>query len=341
MNENVYRQAGVDLAAAQNIKTHIAALAHQTHGPEVIGAVGGFGALYELSRYHNPILVSSTDGIGTKLRIAIMMDNYNGIGIDLVNACINDIIVCGADPLFFLDYLALESISTDIVTSIISGISTACKESGCALIGGETAQMPGIYTEGDFDMAGFVVGVVEKDNLITGSKIADGDMIIGLPSTGLHTNGYSLARHVLNVDNNPDILSTHHKDLGCTIGQALLIPHPSYYKTLQPILNLAKGLVHITGGGLYENIPRILPKGLLARIDSSTWKTPQIFSILQDTGNISDQEMYNVFNMGLGMIIFCNPQDSEEIVSTLPDALIVGEVIQTSESNQVSICRSR
>ena len=248
MERLTYRDAGVNLDAAQDIKERIKSIVAPTHGPQVLGGVGGFGALYRLSGYADPVLVSSTDGVGTKLKLAIMMDRYDTIGEDLVNACINDIIVCGAEPLFFLDYLAVASLEQDVVASLISGMARACELAGCALIGGETAQMPGLYADGDFDMAGFVVGAVERDKILDGSGIRPGDAIIGIPSNGLHTNGYSLVRHALGLDDDPTPLNEVVPELGegVTLGDALLMPHPSYVEAVR------SGAAHAQGDGAHH-----------------------------------------------------------------------------------------
>ncbi len=339
MEQITYKQAGVNLDDAQDIKERIKSIVAPTHGAQVLGGVGGFGALYRLGGYDDPVLVSSTDGVGTKLKLAIMMDRYDTIGEDLVNACVNDIIVCGAQPLFFLDYLAVASLHNDIVAALIAGMARACEQAGCALIGGETAQMPGLYAEGDFDMAGFVVGAVERDRILDGSDIRPGDAIIGIPSNGLHTNGYSLVRHALGLDDNPSALNEVVPELGdnVTLGDALLMPHPSYVDTIQPVLPVIKGMAHITGGGLVENIPRILPDGTSAHLDSSTWRVPPIFTLLQERSLIAGEEMYRVFNMGIGMTLVCDPSDADAILSAIPNAEVVGNVLQTTNDERVSI----
>lgn len=339
MDQITYKEAGVNLDAAQDIKERIKSIVAPTHGAQVLGGVGGFGALYRLGGYKDPVLVSSTDGVGTKLKLAIMMDRYDTIGEDLVNACINDIIVCGAQPLFFLDYLAVAALDNDVVAALIAGMARACEQAGCALIGGETAQMPGLYADGDFDMAGFVVGAVERDRILDGSDIRPGDAIIGIPSNGLHTNGYSLVRHALGLDDNPSALNEVIPELshGATLGDALLTPHPSYVDAIRPALPIIKGMAHITGGGLVENIPRILPDGTSAHFDSSTWRVPPIFTLLQERAAISREEMYRVFNMGIGMALLCDAAQVNAVLEAVPDAEIVGEVSQHEGSEQVTI----
>ena len=240
MTEHTYEAAGVSLDAAQRVKERIKAIVTPTHGREVMGGVGAFGAMYRLSGYKEPVLVSSTDGVGTKLKVAAMLDRCDGIGEDLVNACVNDVIVSGARPLFFLDYLAVGKLDPGLVEVLLAGMARACKEADCALIGGETAQMPGLYAEGDFDLAGFVVGVVEKSAILDSSTVADGDLLVGVPSNGLHTNGYSLVRHALGLDEDPSPLREYHEELGETLGEALLRPHRSYYAALRPVMPLLK-----------------------------------------------------------------------------------------------------
>ena len=343
MDQITYKQAGVNLDAAQDIKERIKSIVAPTHGAQVLGGVGGFGALYRLSGYDDPVLVSSTDGVGTKLKLAIMMDRYDTIGEDLVNACVNDIIVCGAQPLFFLDYLAVAALDNDVVAALIAGMARACEQAGCALIGGETAQMPGLYTDGDFDMAGFVVGAVERDSILDGSEIRPGDAIVGIPSNGLHTNGYSLVRHALGLDDDPSALNEVVPELaqgtthGVTLGDALLMPHPSYVDAVRPVLPIIKGMAHITGGGIVENIPRILPEGTSAHFDSSTWRVPPIFTLLQERALIASEEMYRVFNMGIGMALVCGPSQADAILSAIPTSEVVGEVSPDTNGERVSI----
>ena len=339
MERLTYRDAGVNLDAAQDIKERIKSIVAPTHGAQVLGGVGGFGALYRLSGYDDPVLVSSTDGVGTKLKLAITMGRYDTIGEDLVNACINDIIVCGAEPLFFLDYLAVGVLESTVVEALIAGMARACEEAGCALIGGETAQMPGLYADGDFDIAGFVVGAVERDAILDGSEIRPGDAIIGIPSNGLHTNGYSLVRHALGLDDDPAPMNEVVPELGegVTLGDALLLPHPSYVEAVRPVLPMLKGMAHITGGGIIENVPRILPEGAAARFDSSSWRVPPIFTLLQERAAISRDEMYRVFNMGIGMALVCDPSRTGAILSSIPDAGLVGEAVSDTNGETVSI----
>ena len=328
-----YAEAGVDLNAAQSVKERIKAIAALTLGPDALGGVGGFGAMHALRGYREPVLVSSTDGVGTKLKLAIAMNRYDTIGEDLVNACVNDIIVCGAKPLFFLDYIAVGALDADVVAALVGGMARACRAAGCALIGGETAQMPGIYADGDFDMAGFVVGAVERADIIDGSGIRQGDAVVGIPSNGLHTNGYSLARLALGFDGDPSVLRETAPELGegVTIGDALLRPHPSYAAALSAAAPLIKGAAHITGGGLGENIPRVLPRGLGARLDSAAWRVPPIFGLLQERGGVSRDEMMRVFNMGVGMALICAPDAAAAVIAAVPDAAAIGEIVPADD----------
>ena len=339
MDQLTYKDAGVNLDAALDIKERIKSIVSPTHGAQVLGGVGGFGALYRLGNYNDPVLVSSTDGVGTKLKLAIMMDRYDTIGEDLVNACVNDIIVCGAQPLFFLDYLAVAALDNEVVAALIAGMARACEQAGCALIGGETAQMPGLYADGDFDMAGFVVGAVERDAILDGSDIRPGDAIIGIPSNGLHTNGFSLVRHALGLDDDPSSLNEVVPELGegVTLGDALMTPHPTYVDAVKPVLPMLKGMAHITGGGIVENIPRVLPEGTAARFDSYAWRVPPIFTLLQERAAISREEMYRVFNMGIGMALVCDAGQVDGVLDAAPGAEVVGEVARDEGDGRVSI----
>ena len=335
MTEHTYKAAGVDLDAVQDVKQRIEAVVAPTCGPEVLSGVGGFGAMYQLSGYREPVLVSSTDGVGTKLKIAAMMGRYETIGQDLVNLCVNDVITCGAKPLFFLDYIAVGKLVPQTVELLLQGMAHACQDVGCALIGGETAQMPGLYTEGELDLAGFAVGVVEKSAMLDSSTVRSGDVLLGVPSNGLHTNGYSLVRHILGLDDDPSPLSAFHPELGQTLGEALLMPHRPYYQMLRPAFPMVKGVAHITGGGLVENVPRVLPKGLAARFDASTWQVPPIFAILREMSTVTCDEMYRVFNMGLGMVLVCEMSRADDVMSAVPEARVVGEVMSAADERRV------
>ncbi|HJL56321.1 MAG TPA: phosphoribosylformylglycinamidine cyclo-ligase [Arenicellales bacterium] len=298
-----YRDAGVDIEAGESLVERIKPLVQKTQRPECLGNIGGFGGLFELpiDRYRRPVLVSGTDGVGTKLKLAVILDRHDTIGIDLVAMCVNDVLVLGAEPLYFLDYFATGRLSPEHAQSVIAGIATGCEAAGAALIGGETAEMPGIYSPGEYDLAGFCVGVVEKDQIIDGSHIRAGDQVLGLASSGLHSNGYSLARAVLERSS-----ATLDQAIGeTTLGEALLAPTRIY---VRPILALLKavpihGIAHITGGGLPGNIPRVLPGNCDCRIDATAWPRPEIFQWLQSEGSIDDTEMLRTFNCGIGLVI--------------------------------------
>jgi phosphoribosylformylglycinamidine cyclo-ligase len=304
----------------------IGELARSTLRPEVLSGIGFFGGLFEFKGYQQPVLVSSTDSVGTKLRIANALGRHDTIGIDIVNHCVNDILTCGAEPLFFLDYIGIGKLLPEKVASIVKGLAQACREVGCALIGGETAELPGIYTGDDYDLVGFIVGVVEKAKIVKGETIVAGDAVIGLPSSGLHTNGYSLARRIFGETRSA--LDVEYPELGQSLGAVLLEPHRCYYRPLKPLLPLIKGIAHITGGGLIDNVPRILPPGTAARFNSPSWEVPPIFQLIQRWGNVSREEMFHVFNMGLGMVLVCSPGNLEELTKALPEARVVGEVVK-------------
>jgi phosphoribosylformylglycinamidine cyclo-ligase len=288
-----------------------------------LGGVGFFGGLFELKGYKQPVLVSSVDGVGTKLKIAVALGKHDTIGIDLVNHCVNDIFACGAEPLFFLDYIAMGKLMPEPVAAIALGLAQACREVGCALIGGETAEMPGLYSGEDYDLVGFIIGVVEKEKIIRGKTIKAGDAVVGLPSSGLHTNGYSLVRKIFSLDQ----LDKHYPELGRTLGEELLEPHRCYYNDLKPLLSLVKGMAHITGGGLIDNIPRVLPAGLAVHLDKKSWTVPPIFKLIQDRGNVDSSEMFRVFNMGIGMAIICTPDNVSGLTGQLSGAKVIGEVV--------------
>lgn len=320
-----YAAAGVDINAADRAKELIKKKVRSTFRAEVLTDIGLFAGLFQLSSgYKEPVLVSSVDGVGTKLKLAIALDKHDTVGVDLVNHCINDIFTCGAEPLFFLDYIAMGKLVPEQVESIVGGLAQACSDAGCALIGGETAEMPGVYALGDYDLAGFIVGVVERRKVINGKAIKAGDVILGMPSTGLHTNGYSLVRRIFGTA--PAKLETYYPELRKTLGEALLEPHRCYYPMLKSSLPLIKGIAHITGGGIPGNLPRIFPRGLAARIDRKSWKAPPIFTLIQKRGNVDDKEMYRVFNMGVGMLVVCAPEDVNKIIAAVPKAWVIGEM---------------
>ncbi|MFC2072508.1 phosphoribosylformylglycinamidine cyclo-ligase [Chloroflexota bacterium] len=324
MNEN-YAKAGVDISAATKAKELIGKHARSTLRPEVLGGVGFFGGLFEFKGYKEPVLVSSVDGVGTKLKIASVLAKHDTIGIDIVNHCVNDILTCGAEPLFFLDYIAMGKLVPEKVEAIAQGLAQACREVGCALIGGETAEMPGLYAEEDYDLAGFIIGIVEKEKIIMGKTVEIGDTIIGLPSSGLHTNGYSLVRRIFGETKSA--LDTYYPELGRTLGEELLEPHRCYYHQLKPLLPVIKGLAHITGGGLIGNVPRILPEVMAAQFHRGKWMIPPVFQLIQQQGTVDPQEMYRVFNMGIGMALICSPDNTDQMTRALPESHIVGEVV--------------
>ena len=307
-----YAHAGVNIAQADRAKQRIAQLAKRTFDRNVLGGIGGFGALYALEkrRWKSPVLVSSTDGVGTKLKIAFAMQRHHSVAGDLVNHCVNDIAVQGATPLFFLDYFACGKLQGGVIEEVVGGLAQACRANHCALIGGETAEMPGFYPDGEYDLAGFIVGVAERSRLINGSRIRTGDIVLGLPSIGLHTNGYSLARKLL-FDTAKFSVDTYVRELESSVGEALLKPHRSY---LVPLTRLAeteilKGAAHITGGGIPGNLPRILPKGLEGRIETGSWPELPIFTLLRQIGNVPEADMWSTFNRGIGMTLVVAPRD--------------------------------
>jgi phosphoribosylformylglycinamidine cyclo-ligase len=303
--------------------------------PEVLAGPGLFGGLFELKGYKYPVLVSSVDGVGTKLKIAESLDKYDTVGIDIVNHCVNDIFTCGAEPLFFLDYIAMNKLIPERVATVVKGMSVACQDAGCAIIGGETAEMPGIYAADDYELVGFIIGAVEKENIIDGRSISIGDIVIGLPSSGLHTNGYSLARKVFG--DTTAALNKHYPELGKTIGEVLLEPHVSYYGKLKSVLPLIKGMAHITGGGLIGNVPRILPEGFAVQLDAKSWSVPPVFCLIQKTGNVDTNEMYRVFNMGIGMVVICSPDDVNHFLNQSSEAMVIGEVVKQNAKGRVVI----
>jgi phosphoribosylformylglycinamidine cyclo-ligase len=311
-----YQDAGVDIDAGNRLVNNIKSYAKHTMRPEVLAGIGGFGALFEISsKYRNPVLVSATDGVGTKLKLAFQLDKHDSIGIDLVAMSVNDILVQGAEPLFFLDYFACGKLDVTTATTVVSGIAAGCEQAGCALIGGETAEMPGMYPQDEYDLAGFAVGVVEKDAIITGKTIQEGDTVIGLASNGAHANGYSLIRK---------IIETNHSDLSADLdnkklSNAMMMPTRIYVKPMLELMKQlpVKGIAHITGGGLVENLPRILPSNLTAILQKNSWSMPPLFHWLQQQGNVTDDEMHRVFNCGIGMILVVAPKYADEAIRIL------------------------
>lgn len=329
---NAYKKSGVDIGQTSKIKSRIKSLVRKTFKPQVLSEIGLFGGLYELSstvlsRRQQVALVASCDGVGTKLLIAKMMNKHNTVGEDLVNHCVNDILTLGARPLFFLDYIAYSEVDPRIIESVIQGLANGCKKNNCALIGGETAMMPGMYKKGEYDLVGFIVGIVDKNKIINGKKINVGDKLIGIPSSGLHTNGYSLARKIFFADHKFTV-KTVLPGLKQPLGKILLQTHRSYLKLVYPLLPYVTGIAHITGGGFYENIERLLSKNLSCIIYRNSWQVPKIFILIQKYGKISEKEMYRVFNMGIGMVLFAQPSDVNKILKRITQAKIIGEVRQ-------------
>ena len=325
-----YAAAGVDITAGYDavklMKKHI----QRTMNSGVVSDIGGFGGLFapDMTGINKPVLVSGTDGVGTKLKIAFLMDKHDTVGIDCVAMCVNDIICCGAKPLFFLDYIACGKNYPEKIADIVSGIAEGCVQSGCALIGGETAEMPGFYPVDEYDLAGFSVGIVDKDRVIDNSKTAEGDVVIALPSSGVHSNGFSLVRKVFDVDNKD--IKVYINELGKTLGEELLTPTKIYVNQIMRLHNeiSIKSVSHITGGGFYENIPRSIPDGFSAKIEKGAVKVLPIFDVLQKTGNIPERDMFNTYNMGVGMSIVVSKNDADKALEILDDAYIIGEIIK-------------
>jgi len=330
-----YKASGVDIDAGNETVRRIRGLARSTFTSGVLSEIGSFGGLFRLQpgQYRDPVLVASTDGVGTKLKVAFLAQRHDTIGRDLVNHCVNDILVQGAEPLFFLDYLATGQLRPAVAESIVGGIAGACRDSGCALLGGETAEMPGFYRDGEYDVAGFIVGAVDRPQLITGRTIAVGDVLVGVPSSGLHTNGYSLARRVVFDRLRLDV-DSYVPELSRTVGDALLEPHRSYLPIVKPILEggRIKGMAHITGGGITDNLPRVLPHGTAAVVDTSAWEVPPIFTWLQRGGDIPRDDMLRTFNMGIGLIAVTGRNHAEALIDEMAarggrDARVIGEIV--------------
>lgn len=317
---DAYKQAGVDIAAGNEAVERMKKHVKRTFRPEVMTDLGGFGALFKLNtgKYQKPVLVSGTDGVGTKLKIAFLMDKHDTIGIDAVAMCVNDVVVQGAEPLFFLDYLACDKVVPEKIEAIVKGIADGCAQAGCSLIGGETAEMPGMYAEGEYDIAGFTVGVADEDKLITGKSVTAGDVLIGLPSSGVHSNGFSLVRKVLLADHGMK-LEQQVEELGKTLGEELLTPTRIYVKTVLALMERfeIKAMAHITGGGFTENIPRVLPKGAQAVIEYGSWPILPIFSLVERLGRVSQPDMFRTFNMGIGMVLAVKQNEAEAVMSAL------------------------
>jgi phosphoribosylformylglycinamidine cyclo-ligase len=327
-----YKAAGVDIDAGNETVERIRKHVLRTLRPEVIGGIGGFGGLFALGKYSEPVLVSATDGVGTKLKIAFALDRHDTIGIDCVAMCVNDVIVQGAEPIFFLDYLATGKLSPHQAEQVVKGIADGCVEAGCALIGGETAEMPGMYAEGEYDVAGFCVGVVERERLLTGETIRPGDVLLGLKSSGLHSNGFSLARKVLLHDHKLPF-DTPVPETGETLGDVLLKPTRIYVKTMLSLMDhfTVKGAAHITGGGLLENVPRILPAGCQVAIDLTAWEVPPVFRWIAELGAVGMDDMFRTFNMGIGMVVVVPREEADQAVRAVreagEEAAVIGEII--------------
>ncbi|MCF6178864.1 MAG: phosphoribosylformylglycinamidine cyclo-ligase [Geopsychrobacter sp.] len=336
-----YKDAGVDIEAGNRFVQMIKPLVKATTRPEVLSDIGGFGGLFSLNnnKCKQPTLVASTDGVGTKLKMAFALDKHDTIGIDLVAMCVNDIVVQGAEPLFFLDYLATGQLSPEKAVEIMKGISEGCQQAGCALLGGETAEMPGMYQDGEYDLAGFTVGIVDRDLIVDGSSINTDDQIIGIASSGLHSNGYSLARKIL-LEKMALPLDATPAGLTVPLGEALITPTRIYVKSVLNLLRdfSIKGIAHITGGGLIENVPRVLPRNCKAIIDCDSWEKPDIFELLREGGNLDPFEMYRTFNNGIGMVLVVPPAEVEDIIGRLSGlnerAFLIGEIAQRTEDEE-------
>ncbi len=344
---NTYRQAGVDIDAGARTVGLMRAAVRGTFGPNVLADLGHFGGLYALdpNSENGPVLVASADGVGTKLKLAFALGTHRLVGHDIVNHCINDILACGARPIFFLDYVASGKLVPEQTAEVVTGMAEACKVAGCALLGGETAEMPGMYAAGEYDVAGFIVGMVQRDRILLGHDIEPGDVVLALPSNGLHTNGYSLAREVLGLNGEPDEtrerLAEYNEMLGITLGEALTWPHTSYLNRVAPLLDMRerpiKGMAHITGGGLLDNIPRVLPEGCAVELNTAAWSMPPIFRLIQQAGSIEQVEMARVFNMGLGMVLIVSHGNAGLVESSLPEAIEVGRVVAWEGGERVSL----
>ena len=338
-----YKQSGVDIDAGNEVVRRIKGLARGTHTPGVLSELGSFGGLFRIAGRggRDPVLVASADGVGTKLRVAFLSGVHHTIGADLVNHCVNDILVQGAEPLFFLDYLATGKLDPEVAVQIVDGIARGCRENGCALLGGETAEMPGFYADGEYDVAGFIVGIVDRPRLIDGRRIAAGDVLVGIPSSGLHTNGYSLARRIV-FERLGLGVGDRVPELGATVGEALLSTHRSYLPLVRPLLDarIVKGMAHITGGGITDNLPRVLPEGVEAAVRLGSWDVPPVFRWLQASGGVPEEDMFRTFNMGIGLILVVSAGDADVAVAQLraagePAAGVIGAIAPSSTAPSV------
>jgi phosphoribosylformylglycinamidine cyclo-ligase len=347
MKESAYKQAGVDIDAADELIERIKPHIKKTNRSGVVSGIGGFGALFDLKKtgFKDPVLVSSTDGVGTKIKIAIDMDKHDTIGIDCVAMCVNDVVVQGAEPLFFLDYFATGKLVNDVAEKVIAGVAAGCAEANCALIGGETAEMPGLYAPGDYDLAGFTVGAVERDQMVNGESIVPGDVVLGLASSGVHSNGFSLVRHVIKNTPGTTYESMVPFEKSMTLGELMLMPTRIYVRSLLAALKqkdkngkpAIKGMAHITGGGLYENIPRILPDNVAAKVDAKTWKLPSIFRWLSEVGKVEANDMARTLNCGIGMVVVCAPDQADALIATVKKegetVYTIGTIVRRDVSN--------
>lgn len=342
MKKLTYKDAGVDTKEGERAVTLMKDHVKRTFNENVLTGLGSFGSLFQIdvATMSQPVLVSGTDGVGTKLKIAFLMDKHDTVGIDCVAMCVNDVLCQGAKPLFFLDYIATGKVKAEKIADIVKGIAEGCRQSGSALVGGETAEMPDFYSEGEYDMAGFSVGMVDKEKIITGEKVAEGNVIVGIASSGIHSNGYSLVRKVFFDKMQMDV-KDYVEELGQTLGEALLTPTKIYAAACNAVLPQfdVNGIVHITGGGFYENIPRILPEGLAAKIQVGTWSVPPIFPYIKKCGNIDKKEMFSTFNMGVGMMMFVEAKDADAVVKALREAGetadIIGQVVKTDDEKVI------
>ena len=332
-----YSKSGVDIDKANDLIENIKPIVAKTLNDRVISDLGGFGGLFELdiNAYKRPVLVSGTDGVGTKVMLAKQLSSFDQIGIDLVAMCVNDVITLGAKPLFFLDYFATSKLKNSEATKIIKGIADGCIQSEMALIGGETAEMPGVYSNKDIEIVGFSVGIVSERNLLKSSSVNVGDIVLGLASNGIHTNGFSLIRNKLNLDNDSSLLTKYFDELKCELGQALTTPHKPYHPLIKQVKNNIKSMAHITGGGISENLPRALPSDLAAIINLSSWDVPILFNLLEKLMKVDSSEMFRVFNMGLGMILIATPEAANNIRSILPEVIVIGEIQERNNGHQV------
>ncbi|HEX5110172.1 MAG TPA: phosphoribosylformylglycinamidine cyclo-ligase [Vicinamibacterales bacterium] len=330
-----YKASGVDIDAGNEAVRRIRGLARSTFTPNVLSDIGSFGGLFrfDAARFRDPVLVSSADGVGTKLKVAFLADRHETVGEDLVNHCVNDILVQGAEPLFFLDYLGTGRLSPRVAEEVVSGMARACRDNSCALLGGETAEMPGFYADGEYDIAGFIVGVADRSRLIDGHSVEAGDVLVGVPSSGLHTNGYSLARRIV-FEHLGLTVDSQVPQLGCSVGEALLAPHRSYLSVVHPLLDTGriKAMAHVTGGGITENLPRVLPGGTAAVVDTDAWEVPSLFRWLQQAGDVPSADMRRTFNMGIGLILVTAREHADSVIQTLSarggtGARVIGQIV--------------